>query len=425
MDYPVWISDVLSGAQLIAIIAVFHAFISHFAVGMGLYVVMAEKLAIKSGNQSEKLFVKKSSGLILLISAVLGALTGVGIWFSIALVSPAGTAALIHIFVWGWATEWVFFVLEIFAILAYFYTWNKISDKTHVFLGWLYFIGAWMSLAIIDGIISFQLTPGNFLETHSFWGAFFNETYFPSLIGRTGISLLLAGIYATLVLSFTKDKNIKVKYGRFSGYFIIAGAILTFAGMAWWVKAIPENVREQFLGGNEILSNFYQNAIYLTVILTVVAAIFTLIIPKYMNIAFALILLILGQASFGYYEFTRERVRKPYVIRDFMYSNGILKGDVEKIKSEGFLNLNKWATVGQPDTEIGKGRGIFNSQCRICHMPKGFNELYSKIEGFSADDLYGMLEDLDSNPLMPPFAGNNEDKQALSKYLEKIGQGGK
>jgi hypothetical protein len=58
-------------------------------------------------------------------------------------------------------------------------------------------------------------------------------------------------------------------------------------------------------------------------------------------------------------------------------------------------------------------------------MPKGFNELYSKIEGFSADDLYGMLEDLDSNPLMPPFAGNNEDKQALSKYLEKIGQGGK
>ncbi|UOD34797.1 cytochrome ubiquinol oxidase subunit I [Deferribacteraceae bacterium V6Fe1] len=425
MNYPIWISEALSGAQLIAIIAVFHVFISHFAVGMGLYVVLTEKIAIKSGNLEEKVFVKKSSALILLISAVLGALTGVGIWFSIALVSPAGTAALIHIFVWGWATEWIFFVLEIFAILAYYYTWNKVSDSTHVFLGWLYFIGAWMSLAIIAGIIAFQLTPGTYLEDKSFWGAFFNPTYFPSVVGRTGISFVLAGIYATLVLSFTKNKEIKVKYGRFTGYFIIAGAVLTFLGMYWWVQAIPEEVREQFLGGNEILSSFYNNSIYLTIALIVLAAIFTLAIPKYMNIAFALVLLILGQASFGYYEFTRERVRKPYVIRDFMYSNGILKNEVEKIKQVGFLNYDKWATVGQPNDEIGKGRRIYNSQCRICHMPQGFNEMYSKVEGLTAEDLYGMLDDLDANPLMPPFAGNDADKQALSKYLEKIGQGGK
>jgi len=43
MDYPVWISQYLAGAQLVAIIAVLHVFISHFAVGMGLYVVLAEK----------------------------------------------------------------------------------------------------------------------------------------------------------------------------------------------------------------------------------------------------------------------------------------------------------------------------------------------------------------------------------------------
>jgi len=425
MNYPIWISETLAGAQLVAIIAIFHVFISHFAVGMGLYVVLAEKIAIKSNNPEEKVFVKKSSALILLISAVLGALTGVGIWFSIALASPAGTGALIHIFVWGWATEWVFFVLEIFAILAYYYTWNKVSDNTHLFLGWLYFIGAWMSLAIIAGIIAFQLTPGTYLENQSFWGAFFNETYFPSVIGRTGISFILAGIYATLVLSFTKNKDIKVKYGRFTGYFIIIGAILTFLGMYWWVQSIPEEVREQFLGGNAILSNFYTNSIYLTVALIGLAAIFTLVIPKYMNIAFALILLILGQASFGYYEFTRERVRKPYVIRDFMYSNGILKTEVEKIKEVGFLNYDKWATVGQPDNEIGKGRGIYNAQCRICHMPQGFNQMYAKVEGMSADDIYGMLDYLNDNPLMPPFAGNDEDKLALAKYLEKIGQGGK
>jgi len=164
MDYPVWISESLAGAQLIAIVAVLHVFISHFAIGMGLYVVLAEKIAIKSGNQDYKLFVKKSSGLILLISAILGALTGVGIWFTIALVSPVGTASLIHTFVWGWATEWIFFVLEIVAILVYYYTWGKVSDSTHQLWGWLYFIGGWMSLFIINGILTFQLTPGCHLQ---------------------------------------------------------------------------------------------------------------------------------------------------------------------------------------------------------------------------------------------------------------------
>jgi len=423
MDYPVWVSESLAGAQLIAIVAVFHVFISHFAIGMGLYVVIAEKIAIKSNSQDYKLFVKKSSALILLISAILGALTGVGIWFTIALVSPVGTASLIHTFVWGWASEWVFFVLEIVAILVYYYTWGKVSDSTHQLWGWLYFIGGWMSLFIINGILTFQLTPGKFIEDHSFWSGFFNPTFWPSLVGRTGITLILAGVYATLVLSFSKP-DVKKVFGRFSGYFVIIGAVLTFLGMYWWVYSIPEATRSNFLGGNIILSNFFKNSIYLTVLLVVLSIVTMLAIPKYMNIAFALILLIIGQAAFGYYEFTRERVRKPYVIYDILYSNGIFKNDVEKVSSESFLKYAKWANVLKSNDDVEKGKSIFNSQCRICHMPNGFNAMKPKVEGMAAEDLKGMLGDLNANPLMPPFVGNEEEKLYLAKYLEKIGQGG-
>jgi cytochrome bd-type quinol oxidase subunit 1 len=426
MDYPVWISESLAGAQLIAIVAVLHVFISHFAIGMGLYVVLAEKIAIKSGNQDYKLFVKKSSGLILLISAILGALTGVGIWFTIALVSPVGTASLIHTFVWGWATEWIFFVLEIVAILVYYYTWGKVSDSTHQLWGWLYFIGGWMSLFIINGILTFQLTPGKFLEDHSFMSGFFNPTFWPSLIGRTGIALILAGVFATLILSFSKPE-VKRYFGRFAGYFVIAGAVITFLGMYWWVYSIPEEVRSNFLGGNIILSSFFKNSVYLTVILIVLSIITMLVIPKYMNIAFALILMVIGQAALSYYEFTRERVRKPYVVYNILYSNGIFKSDVEKISSDSFLKHAKWAKVGYNfNDDIEKGLAIFNHQCRICHMPNnGFNAMKPKIEGMSADDLKGMLDTLNSNPLMPPFFGNDEEKGYLAKYLEKIAQGGK
>ena len=38
-----------------------------------------------------------------------------------------------------------------------------------------------MSLFWINGILSWQLTPGAFYDTHRVWDGFFNPTFFPSL----------------------------------------------------------------------------------------------------------------------------------------------------------------------------------------------------------------------------------------------------
>ncbi|KAA0259299.1 cytochrome C [Deferribacter autotrophicus] len=423
MDYPLWLANSdISGALVIALVSIFHVFISHFAVGMGLFLVLAEKKALKEQNEELKIFVKKTSALVLLISAVLGALTGVGIWFTIALVSPAGTSALIHNFVWGWAAEWVFFVLEIVTILVYYYTWNKVSDKYHVLLGWLYFVGAYMSLVIIVGIITFQLTPGKWIETHSFWDGFLNPTYIPSIVGRTGIALLLAGIYAMITLSLMKNSEVKKNASRFSGYFVLAGIILTFVGMTWWVFAIPADIREQFLGGNMTLTNFFKYSGYITAIMGFLTLLFMFVLPRYINIAITLIILILGQISFGYYEFTRERARKPFVIRDYMYSNGILVSEVEKLNEEGILSKAKWANIENEKDVMKIGRAVFVAECKICHSLNGFNALRPKIEGLEAEDIDAMLMDLDSNPLMPPFVGTDAEREALAKYLAKIAQ---
>lgn len=421
MDYPLWLANSdIPGALIIAIVAVLHVFISHFAVGMGLFLVLAELRAIKLGNDDLKQFVKKTSGLVLLVSAVVGALTGVGIWFTIALISPAGTSALIHNFVWGWATEWIFFVLEIVTILIYYYTWDKVSDKYHVLLGWLYFVGAFMSLVIIVGIITFQLTPGKWIETKSFFDAFFNPTYIPSVIGRTGVAFLLAGLYAMVTISFIKNQNIKKDASHFAGYFVLAGSILAFLGMTWWVYAIPVDVREQMLGGNEILTNFLYYSGWITAIITILSLLFMFVVPRYINIAIALIVLILAQISFGYYEFARERVRKPFIIRDYMYSNGILVSEVEKLNENGVLSKAKWANIAGYKDKLKVGRAVFVAECKICHSLNGFNALRPKIEGLEAEDLDGILMDLDSNPLMPPFVGTDKEREALAAYLAEI-----
>jgi len=42
MNYPVWLLDTFGGGTLIALIAVVHVYVSHFAVGGGLFLVFTE-----------------------------------------------------------------------------------------------------------------------------------------------------------------------------------------------------------------------------------------------------------------------------------------------------------------------------------------------------------------------------------------------
>ena len=114
MGYPFWDVDIGYGL-LMATISVIHVFVSHFAIGGGLYLVMAETTARKKNDTLRLEFLQKLSKFFVLVTVVFGALTGVGIWFVIGLLNPAATELLIHNFVWGWAIEWTFFAVEIAA----------------------------------------------------------------------------------------------------------------------------------------------------------------------------------------------------------------------------------------------------------------------------------------------------------------------
>jgi len=47
MNYPVWYVPAFGGGLLIAMVAIVHVFVSHFAVGGGLYLVLAERKALR------------------------------------------------------------------------------------------------------------------------------------------------------------------------------------------------------------------------------------------------------------------------------------------------------------------------------------------------------------------------------------------
>ena len=193
MNYPIWDVPLISGGIVIAIVAIVHVFISHFAVGGGIYLVLTERKARRENDEALLGFLRSQSLFFLVLTLVAGALTGVGIWFTISLVTPDATSTLLHVFVWIWATEWVFFLVEIISILVYYYGWDRLEPKDHMRVGWIYAGSAWMSLVLITGILTFMLTPGAWTDTHDLHDAFFNPTFWPSVLLRTGVAVALGG----------------------------------------------------------------------------------------------------------------------------------------------------------------------------------------------------------------------------------------
>lgn len=432
MNYPVW--DVAFGAGLlIAVVAILHVFVSHFAVGGGLFLVLTERKARRYHDAALLSWLKAHTKFFVLVTVVFGAVSGVGIWFTIGLISPTATSNLIHAYVWGWAIEWVFFFLEITAALLYLYGWDKLEPRLHQWYGWVYFIAAFASMVIINGIISFMLTSGRWVETHQFWIGFFNPTYFPSLAFRFAISLALAGIYALITASLQKDATLKAQIVRWSALWIVPSlAVLPLLGW-WYIRKIPVEVWASARGPMPTGTDFAALAGILLAV-TFALALITLIKPSRLHLAFSLLVALVALGAMGSFEFVREAIRKPYVIGNYLYANSLyatpMPGDggfsVEKIDEVGLLKSAKWLTVREitSDNQVAVGREVFRVECQSCHTTDAYRGLktYIALRQWDQKRIGAMLASLDvmHNGVMPPFAGTDGERTALAAFLATV-----
>ncbi len=184
MHYPFWFVPGLTAPMLIAVIAVLHVFVSLYAVGGGIFLARDTAFAYRTGNREYLAYLRGHAWFFILITVVYGAITGVGIWWTIGLASPLPTEVLIHTFVFGWAMEYAFFILEIVSAFIFYYAWERLAPRVHTQIGWIYAVSAWMSLVLITGITAFMLNPGDWQQ--NFWRAFFNPQFLPQTLARTG-----------------------------------------------------------------------------------------------------------------------------------------------------------------------------------------------------------------------------------------------
>ena len=423
MEYPVWFLPQVAGGSLIALIAVTHVFVAHFAVGGGLYLVLAERMGLKEGNQEILDFTRRHARFFILVTLVYGSITGVGIWFIISLVQPAGTSLLIHNYVFAWAAEWVLFLVEIIAATVYFYTFGRMRASSHQAIGWIYFISAWFSLFLINGIITFMLSPGGWLEDGSFWAGFFNPTFWPSLFFRTFIAVFMAGIYAFLTISFLKDNRLKRRMTRFSGWWVMVASLGALPAGFWYFNSLPSNSQNVLLQASPQLAAVLQVAIWMTIAAIILSLIFCLLRPGWHNRGVALLVFFCSLGLMGGFEWAREASRRPFVVYETLYSNGIPPRAVAKLDAEGFLLSAKWTRAKEISAEntMTAGEDLFKFQCYACHTLGGLNnDIISRTAGMSYQGLLNYIENLHTiRYFMPPFAGTENEARTLAAWLVK------
>jgi len=446
MNYPVW--GLPAPGLLIAAVAILHVFISHFAVGGGLFLVLAERKARREEDEALLGFVRGLSRGFVLLTLVLGALTGVGIWFTIALVQPQATSALVTTFVWAWAIEWVFFATEIAAAMVYHHGWDRLSPRTHLAVGWVYFASAWASLAVIAGILAFMLTSGDWVRTRSFVDGYFNPTYLPMVALRTAVAVGLAGLYVLFAASFLKDADLKARIARWSATrWIAPAAVLASLTLLWYLSAaagagvavaetlgtksaspaaVLAGVFSAASSGHPIVRGAARVAVAGTAMLVVASlALVALRARRYGRLEAGL-LMVLGIVSMGGSEWVREGLRKPWVIDRYMFVNGVRVPAptggagragapaedpfaLDALDRRGVLATSPWAAVpaawrpGDPAfeglpvaeraaLEAEAGREVFRLECAVCHTEQGHLGIRRLVRGKSVAAITAVVD---------------------------------
>jgi len=450
MNYPFWDIPHLGSGWVIGLIAIYHVMISQFAVGGGFYLPLAERKAmLMTDPQNRADWLKQlasHSKFFLILTAVFGTVSGVGIWFAIGLTHPEATSTLIHNFVFGWAMEWVFFMIELTTIAVYYYTWNRIPEKLHLKVGWVYAGASAATLIIINGILSFMLTPGDTWigvagtghEASKFWNAFFNPTYWPSLLLRTCVCASLAGIWALITASRIdgdKQPELKSSMVKWSVKWLVPSFVAMPFLMIWYYAMVPASQRALLtLGIDTINSGTFSTVTRMALIIIVTSATIIFVAyflayrnPQEFNLSHAMAVLVLALMATGAGEYSREMLRKPFVIGRWMYSNGVRVPYISKINAQGYLAESDWVWTGSGIGSVSsysRGEAIFRGECGSCHTLQGYRPLAILLQGRDRANIRNFIVMLHENKadspyrkFMPPMVGTQQEVNDLADFL--------
>ncbi len=441
MNFPQFILDGMGTRLLVGMMAGLHVLINHpLAVGIYPLICLMEYIAIRKNWKELDQLAYQIAFIVFVITTTVGALTGVGIWLVTSLAAPFAIGSLLRVFFWGWFAEWIVFISEVVLLLIYFLTWKRWSDGAakwkHLQVGIALSIMSWFTMALIVAVLSFMMDSGGWTEKRTFVSAFFNPLYIPQLAFRTAYSLMAAGFVALFCAYFYTQPGSHLRAWMIrvcSGWSLLSGMACFITG-SLYLTLLPDTIKAQVAVGT-LTMQFAQWQHQFAILLAVTGGLFMFLgflgvfeprwFPRWAMIAplFCAIWLL------GHFERVREFIRKPYVISNYMYSNGIRKEEVAMLQYEGLLKNATYVKYPKITAEnrIAAGREVFSLACICCHTTSGVNGVlnkFTKMYGEGPWDNAAMKAFLAtmhvSRPYMPPFAGNDEEAAALVEYIQNL-----
>lgn len=440
MDFPSYYLDHIAGGRLvIGLIACIHVLINH-PLAVGAYPILAymEWWAHKNQRPDIDELARKITFVVFIVTTTVGAMTGVGIWLSTSLFAPFGIGSLLRVFFFGWFAEWIVFISEVCLIMAWFLTWKNANTpekkRCHIRIGVALAIMSWITMALIVAVLGFMMEPGEWSQTMAFMDAMTAPLYLPQLLFRTAFAFMTGAVFVWFAsFFFTRGRLHGARawvISRLSHVTMTSLILLLFFGVWYWMR-VPGSMKQH--GAVALLSQEFAawHGRFLTILAWTALAfalisIGGMIAPRKIPRWALLVPTFLGIWLLGHFERAREFMRKPWVIGDYLYSNGVRKDELAFLQSEGILThatYVKHRTV-TPENRVEAGRDIFMLACSRCHSTTGINgvvEKFGRMYGDAAWDagaMKGFLGTMhQTSTFMPPFPGNDAEKEALVAYI--------
>lgn len=441
MDFPLFFLDHVGNRMLMAVVAIIHVLINHpFAVGAYPLVVLLEWIALRSKNPALDGLVRRVTFFLFILTTSLGALTGVGIWLTSALIAPFGIGSLLRVFFLAWAFEWIIFIIEVLLIVAYYMTWDKwtgVRKKWHIALGGTLAFFSWITMAVITAILGFMMNPGQWVSDVitpqiDLLGAILNPIYLPQLTFRTSYSMVTGGVMMMFMLFLytRKEEDLRAVTLRRVSLWVLAWTPLVVLSALWYWHVVPElmknNVAVGLLSMN--FSKWHHQFLWIAggfaaslVLVSAWGAAWPRRVPR----GLLLLAFFLGLWILGHFERVREFVRKPYIIPGYMFANGVRVNELPIFQRDGLLTYATYARhrAVTEENKIEAGEDIFLLTCSRCHTSTGMNGVVKKFSTLYGDTwdpatLRTFIRTMHSaRPYMPPFPGSAKEADALAVFL--------
>ena len=290
-------------------------------------------------------------------------------------------------------------------------------------------------MAIIVAILGFMMDPGSWLENKTLFSGFTNPIYFPQLIFRTPVAMMMGGCFALMLTMYILKKNNpeKPKIIRFISLWIIQWTPIAALGAFIYYWFIPRLMigNMPVAIGTQAFQTWYSSLVWViagTVGIGLLVSTFGLIAPRRLPKHLMIVPLLASFLFLGTFERLREFIRKPYVIGEYMYANGILVEEYPLFQQEGILKHSSFSEISEitEKNKLQAGQDVFYLSCTRCHTTHGINSIVTNFEIMYGKDKPLDLEQMKTyikgmhnvRTYMPPFPGNEKELDALSAFIQ-------